>query len=292
MKNSPDIVRASLLPFFSHAADDLNSTIIDLQSNMLSNLKGTSQKGTANLNYFHMVLLPVLASMFEHLGANKYGYDVLGSVFSFCYSIIEFFIDRLLTIVGEIQLAAYKILNGLWILGTCGTKLIDRQWIVEELNRHRPVLGECLGAFASCFPIAFLEPEFNSNNKYSIMYGLVGSNLSEHSLEAQDIMSKLSKNLPPLEILQNQLKDLSESGQKHEDEPHVTEVILPMVCNYLNYWWSYGPSAKEQRNKIKSSEQSPARSESVQKTREASSAKRSTPLVQATPAQLPDKREE
>jgi hypothetical protein len=79
MKNSQDIVRASLLPFFTHAADDLNSTIIDLQSNSLSNLKGTSQKGTANLNYMHMVLLPVLLSMFEHLGANKYGKEVLSN---------------------------------------------------------------------------------------------------------------------------------------------------------------------------------------------------------------------
>jgi hypothetical protein len=88
MKNSKEIVRASLLPFFSHAADDLNTIIIDLQSNKLSNLKGTSQKGTANLNYLHMVLLPVLASMFEHLGANKYGSEVLGRFYYYqlCFS--------------------------------------------------------------------------------------------------------------------------------------------------------------------------------------------------------------
>ncbi len=78
MKNSQDIVRASLLPFFTYAAEDLNNIIQDLQSNKLSNLKGTSQKTNYNLDYIHMVLLPVLASMFEHLGVNKYGSEVLG----------------------------------------------------------------------------------------------------------------------------------------------------------------------------------------------------------------------
>ena len=85
MKNSSEIVRASLLPFFSHAGDDLNSVILDLQSSKLSNIKGTSQKGTASLDYVHMVLLPVLASVFDHLGVNKYGTEVLGKIF------IEFF---------------------------------------------------------------------------------------------------------------------------------------------------------------------------------------------------------
>lgn len=79
MKNSQEIVRASLLPFFTYAAEDLNTIIDDLQSSRLSNVKGTSQKTNANLDYIHMVLLPVLASMFDHLGANKYGTDVLGN---------------------------------------------------------------------------------------------------------------------------------------------------------------------------------------------------------------------
>jgi ryanodine receptor 2 len=153
-------------------------------------------------------------------------------------------------LVGEIQLASYKILNALWILGTCGTKLIDRVWIIDELNRHRPLLGECLGSLASCFPIAFLEPELNSNNIYSIMYGLTGSNLSEHSLEAQDVMSKLAKNLPHLDALINELRELSESGNKYNEAPYVIEVILPTVCSYLNYWWTFGPSAREAQKNL------------------------------------------
>ncbi len=52
-----------------------------------------------------------------------------------------------------------------------------RQWIIEELNRHRPLLGDCLSSFASCFPVAFFEPEFNTNNKHA-------SNVSQLSPEA------------------------------------------------------------------------------------------------------------
>lgn len=83
IKNSQEIVRASLLPFFSHAADDLSTVIDDLTNNRLSNIKGTSQKTSANLDYIHMVLLPVLASMFDHLGSNKYGNDVLSKLLKF-----------------------------------------------------------------------------------------------------------------------------------------------------------------------------------------------------------------
>ncbi|CAF4344950.1 unnamed protein product, partial [Adineta steineri] len=93
-----------------------------------------------------MVLLPVLYSMFDHLGKNNYGVDLFEN---------------------EIQLAGYKILISLWTIGTQGTQFVDRQWIIEELNRYRPLLGDCLSSFASCFPVAFLEPEFSVNNKHA-----------------------------------------------------------------------------------------------------------------------------
>lgn len=46
--------------------------------------------------------------------------------------------------------------------------------------RHRPALGLCASAFASCFPIAFLEPEFNTNNKYSVL-----AKFQDQSVQAQ-----------------------------------------------------------------------------------------------------------
>lgn len=85
IKNSQEIVRASILPFFSYAADDLSTVIDDLTNGKFSNVKGTSQKTNANLDYIHMLLLPVLASMFDHLGANKYGIDVLSMIYFFLY---------------------------------------------------------------------------------------------------------------------------------------------------------------------------------------------------------------
>ena len=91
-------------------------------------------------------------------------------------------------------MASYKILNSLWILGTTGTKLIEREWISHELNRHRPLIGDCLGSFAASFPVAFLESHYNANNQHSIMYGLTESNLSEHSLEGQGKL-KLESNI-------------------------------------------------------------------------------------------------
>lgn len=224
MKGSPEIVRASLLPYFNYAAEDLNQIIEDIKNVRLSNVKGTSQKTLSHLDYVHMVLLPVLASMFDHMGASKYGQDVL---------------------VGEIQFSSYKILCGLWVLATKGIKLTDRDWMISELNRHRPVIGECLGSFANSFPIAFFESEFNFNNKYSIMFGIRSENLAEESLEGVDIMNKVSANLPTLNDVIVEIGDLCESASiKYEDAPHIIEVLLPTICSYLNYWWAHGPSAK------------------------------------------------
>ena len=39
---------------------------------------GTITRGATSLNYVHMVLLPVLTSMFDHLGRNGFGADLLG----------------------------------------------------------------------------------------------------------------------------------------------------------------------------------------------------------------------
>ena len=222
IKNGQDMVRASLLPLFSNAGDDLESVLDDLRHQRLSNLKGTSQKQSAHLDYVNMVLLPVLASLFDHLGANQYGADVL---------------------VGEIQLACYRILNGLWQLGTQGSSTLlaaEREWITNELHRHRPLIGECLGSFSSAFPIAYLEPQYNVNNKHSIMYGLDGgSSLSERSLEGQDVMNRLAKSLPSLHALIDEIGSM----RRYEEAPHIVECLLPTVCAYLTTWWPHGLAA-------------------------------------------------
>jgi ryanodine receptor 2 len=81
MRNSQEMVRASLLPLFNNIADDLHKTVQNLDKQRYSNIKGTLQRGTTSLMYIHMVLLPVLASMLDHLGKNNYGVDVFGMKF-------------------------------------------------------------------------------------------------------------------------------------------------------------------------------------------------------------------
>lgn len=39
---------------------------------------------------------------------------------------------------------------------------------IPSSNRHRPLAGECLAAFTSAFPVAFLEPNLNKYNLFSI----------------------------------------------------------------------------------------------------------------------------
>lgn len=47
--------------------------------------------------------------------------------------------------------------------------------------------------------------------------------------------------LPRLDGLMKDINDMSESGARYAEMPHVIEVVLPMLCNYLSYWWEKGP---------------------------------------------------
>lgn len=105
-----------------------------------------------------------------------------------------------------------------------------------EIDRHRPAVGTCLGAFASTFPVAFLEPHLNNHNPYCIH-----GKLQESSLEAQDVMSRLESNLPTLESLLTQVEQFVASEKSYGDAPHVIDIMLPMMCSYLPFWWNQGP---------------------------------------------------
>ncbi|KAK0046902.1 ryanodine receptor 44F, partial [Biomphalaria pfeifferi] len=219
VKNSPEFVRSFLLPFFNNAADDLALVMDNLIKERFSHVKGTITRGATSLDYVHMVLLPVLSSLFDHIGHNQFGADML---------------------VGDTQLACYRILNALYTLGTNSSTFAQRDTIQAELARHRPALGECVGSFASCFPVAFLEPEKNKFNKHSILFGLEGK-ISEHSLEAQEVMDQLKEHVPSLEKIVTEIEGLAHSGGKYHEAPHVIEVTLPMVCSYLPNWLKHGP---------------------------------------------------
>ena len=78
VNNSPETLRSSLLPFLNFAADDLAQTVHNLKKGQFSHVKGTITRGATSLNYVHMVLLPVLTSMFDHISRNEFGADLFG----------------------------------------------------------------------------------------------------------------------------------------------------------------------------------------------------------------------
>lgn len=83
-------------------------------------------------------------------------------------------------LVDEIQVASYKILQALYTLGTEANLTHDRKYLKTEIEKYKPPLGSCLGAFSSTFPVAFLEPHLNKNNQFSLL-----NRIADHSLEAQ-----------------------------------------------------------------------------------------------------------
>ncbi|XP_070139394.1 ryanodine receptor [Drosophila kikkawai] len=214
-KNCPEFIRTSMLTFFNQTSDDLGNTILNLQDGKYSHLRGTHLKTSTSLGYVNQVVLPVLTAMFDHLAACDYGSDLL---------------------LDEIQVASYKILAALYHLGTDATLTHDRKYLKTEIERHRPALGSCLGAYSSCFPVAYLEPHLNKHNQYSLL-----NRIADHSLEAQDIMVKMESCMPNLETILAEVDQFVESDKTYNDAPHIIDVILPLLCAYLPFWWSQGP---------------------------------------------------
>uniref|UniRef100_X1Z8I7 Ryanodine receptor n=1 Tax=Capitella teleta TaxID=283909 RepID=X1Z8I7_CAPTE len=221
MKSCPEMARSSLLPFFTFAADDLNMIVSNLKVGRFSHVKGTITRGATSLSYVHMTLIPVLTSMFDHLGRNSFGADLLG---------------------GEQQLCCYRILNAMYALGTGSKAFVHRSAKNYcYTHRHRPALGECIASFASTFPVAFLEPKLNIYNKNSVLYGIAEDRIQSHSLEAKGVMDQVAETVPPLEDIVKTIESLAENVNEYHEVPHVIEVTLPMLCRYLPYWWRQGP---------------------------------------------------
>lgn len=54
-------------------------------------------------------------------------------------------------------------------------------------------------------------------------------------------MQELCLDIPELDVLLKEIGDLAESGARYTEMPHVIEITLPMLCNYLPRWWERGP---------------------------------------------------
>ena len=215
-KTRPEFIRTSMLTFFNSCADDLEKTIVNLHEGKYPHLRGTHMKTCTSFKYIFEILVPVLTSTFDHLACLEYGPDLL---------------------VDEIQVACYKILESLYILGTNLGLTRSRKFLKTEIAFHRGSIGTALSAFSSTFPVAFLEPTLSKFNPNSVL----GSGFSERSLEAQEVTARVEQSLPNLDSMISDVDKFIEEGKTYAEAPQIIDVILPFLCSYLPNWWHQGP---------------------------------------------------
>ncbi|KAA0711620.1 Ryanodine receptor 3 [Triplophysa tibetana] len=209
MKSGSELVKAGLRTFFENAAEDLEKTLENLKlgkfTHSRSQMKGVSQ----NINYTTVALLPILTALFEHITEHQFGSDLL---------------------LDDVQVSCYRILSSLYSLGTGKNIYVERQL---------PALGECLATLAGVIPVAFLEPPLNKHNIYSVFN--TKTSREREVAGMPECVEDMCPELPRLDGLMKDINDMSESGARYAEMPHVIEVVLPMLCNYLSYWWEKGP---------------------------------------------------
>ncbi|XP_038072837.1 ryanodine receptor 2-like isoform X2 [Patiria miniata] len=218
MKHSSDVVKKGLVSFFQHAADDFTATVQNVKNGRFTHIKTTQVvKGSMVVNYVPGVLIPVLTSLFSHLGRYHFGQDIL---------------------LDQVQVACYKLLSSLYSLGADKSLYVNSMQVKEDIDRHRPAIGELLAAFAGAFPVAFLEPHLNKHNGSSLLGQL---ELKGANYEGAEELLRLTSGIPTLEAVMKELDQMATTGATYNDAPHVIEVILPMLCSYLHFWWMEGP---------------------------------------------------
>lgn len=80
-----------------------------------------------------------------------------------------------------------------------------------------------------CFP-------FNKVLFLNIHFSLANAKVLGLPNEVQE----LCPDIPELDALLKEIGDLAESGARYTEMPHVIEITLPMLCNYLPRWWERG----------------------------------------------------
>ncbi|XP_041919811.1 ryanodine receptor 1b isoform X8 [Alosa sapidissima] len=208
MKSGPEIVKAGLRSFFESAADDIEKMVENLKLGKVSSrnqVKGVSQ----NINYTTIALLPVLTSLFDHIAQHQFGDDV---------------------ILDDLQISCYRLMCSIYSIGTVKTPHVEQQ---------RPALGECLAHLAAAMPVAYLESHLNEFNGYSVY--TTKTPRERAILGLPNEVQELCPDIPDLEVLMKEIGDLAESGARYTEMPHVIEITLPMLCNYLPRWWERGP---------------------------------------------------
>ncbi|KGL80765.1 Ryanodine receptor 2, partial [Tinamus guttatus] len=209
MKTGLESVKMALRAFLDNAAEDLEKTMENLKQGQFTHTRNQPKGVTQIINYTTVALLPVLSSLFEHIGQHQFGEDL---------------------ILEDVQVSCYRILASLYALGTSKSIYVERQ---------RSALGECLAAFSGAFPVAFLETHLNKHNTYSI-YNTKNAR-DRAVLNLPTSVEEVCPNIPSLVKLMEEIVELAESGIRYTQMPHIMEVILPMLCSYMSHWWEHGP---------------------------------------------------
>uniref|UniRef100_A0A3P9B5N6 Ryanodine receptor 3 n=1 Tax=Maylandia zebra TaxID=106582 RepID=A0A3P9B5N6_9CICH len=209
MKTGSELVKVGLKTFFENAAEDLEKLLEMLKLGKFMQSRAQMKSVSQSINYVTVALLPILTALFEHIKTYEFGVDLL---------------------LDDVQLSCYRILTCLYSLGT-GKNLF--------VERHLPALGESLATLVGAMPVAFLEPHLNAHNPLSVFN--TKTPRERAILSMPDTVEEMCPEMPRLDKLLKDVNDVSESGARYSDMPQVIEVILPMLCNYLSYWWEKGP---------------------------------------------------
>ncbi|KAM9420371.1 ryanodine receptor 3-like [Salvelinus alpinus] len=208
MKSGSEMVKAGVRTLFENAAEDLEKTLEMLKLGKFSQSRSQMKGLTQNITYATTALLPILTALFEHVTMHNFGVYLL---------------------VDDVQLSCYRIVTCLYSLGT-GKHIF--------IERHLPALGECLATLVGAMPVAFLEPDLNAHNPLSVFN--TKTPRERAILSMPDSVEEMCSEMPRLDRLLKDINDISESGARYTEMPQVIEVILPMLCTYLSYWWEKG----------------------------------------------------
>ena len=77
MKTGLESVKVALRAFFESAAEDLEKTQDNLKLGQFTHERTQPRDVTQVINYTTFALLPVLSSLFEHIGQNLFGQDLI-----------------------------------------------------------------------------------------------------------------------------------------------------------------------------------------------------------------------
>uniref|UniRef100_A0A3Q3FF02 Ryanodine receptor 3 n=1 Tax=Labrus bergylta TaxID=56723 RepID=A0A3Q3FF02_9LABR len=210
MKSGSELVKAGVRTFFENAAEDLEKLLEMLKLGKFMQSRAQMKSVSQSINYVTVALLPILTALFEHIRNYDFGVDLL---------------------LNDVQLSCYRILTCFYSLGT-GKNLFDSLSVLTDCLDSGLVGGFIL-------PVAFLEPQFNAYNPLSVFN--TKTPRERAILSMPDTVEEMCPELPELQKLLKDVNDVSESGARYSDMPQVIEVVLPMLCNYLSYWWEKGP---------------------------------------------------